>query len=175
MKKQNLRRWFIIFVISVFIGLFIFLNGGTKVKVTQQMDDTITQYIKDKYKNVYNKNEKHKQFEAHKVYGAKEKFNIITVYIYSVYKEFNPATFEQSAGHALPARIRLLKQQKHFKVISYTEPEDGELYTSSVKRMFPKEYTRKVFQDTGNLSYLDHEIEEEFRDWKKQLNENVDE
>ncbi|MED5101754.1 hypothetical protein P9858_16650 [Niallia circulans] len=175
-KKQNLRRWFIIiFVISVFVILFVFLNAKTKVKVTQQMDDTITQYIKDKYKDVYNENEKHKQFEAHKVYGAEKKYNIITVYVYSVYKEFNPATFEQSAGHALPARIKLLKQKKHFKVISYTEPEEGTLYTNSVKRLFPKEYTRKVFQDTGNLSYLDHEIETKFRDWKRRLNENADE
>jgi len=41
-KKQNLRRWFIIiFVISVFVILFVFLNAKTKVKVTQQMDDSI--------------------------------------------------------------------------------------------------------------------------------------
>ncbi|MEM5590758.1 hypothetical protein AAHH67_01590 [Niallia circulans] len=79
-KKQNLRRWFIIiFVISVFVILFVFLNAKTKVKVTQQMDDTITQYIKDKYKDVYNENEKHKQFEAHKVYGA-EKNTILLQY-----------------------------------------------------------------------------------------------
>lgn len=133
------------------------------MQVTKEMNEIITNHIKDHYKNVYH--EEDKQFEAHKVYGAKERHGVISVYIYSVYKEFRKDEPTERSGHSLPALLRLKKDGDTHKVVEYREPDDGSLYASSIKKMFPKEFANQALHDSGNVPELHKQIEEQVQKW----------
>ena len=136
------------------------------MQVTKEMTEIINNHIKNHYKNVYLSGDK--QFEAHKVYGAKERHGVISVYIYSVYKEFRKNEPTERSGHSLPALVKLKKDGDTFKVIEYKEPEDGSLYASSIKRMFPEEFANQALHDSGKVPELHEQIDEEVQKWFKE-------
>ena len=155
------------------ISIIFILSGCAShenINVTNEMNNVITQHIKDHYKNVYGETDK--QFEAHKVYGAEERNGMINVYIYSLYKEFNQGGTVEQSGHSLPALIRLKKEDEKYIVKKYKEPEDGERFLGSLKAMFPRRYVDLALQDTGNLPELHVQIDEEVQQWQKETNEN---
>jgi hypothetical protein len=79
---------------------------------------------------------------------------------------FNKSTgLENHAGHSLPAVIRLQKKSTEYSVIDYTEPKDGNLYQSSLKKMFPERYLKMAQQDVGNMVELQKEINKKVKRW----------
>lgn len=130
------------------------------------MDQAITDYILDHYHSLYYPADK--QFEAHKVYGAHEKNGVISVYIYSLYKQYNKGETTEQSGHSLPALVKLKHSGEDYSVIHYQEPEDGSFYLSSIKKMFPKRYVQKALNDTGNVQELHDEIEKQVKEWSEQ-------
>ena len=160
---------------SSFLLLFgiVFLVGcnGNEVNlidgdqhITEEMDEVISDYIIQRYSPIYTDTEK--QFEVHKVYGTSESNGVIDVYMWSYYGGFNKSTgMENHAGHSLAAVIRLSKNGETYSVIKYTEPQDGDLYQSSFKKMFPEKYLKLVQQDSGNIGALQKEMDEKVKRW----------
>ncbi|OME86620.1 hypothetical protein BK120_06665 [Paenibacillus sp. FSL A5-0031] len=132
--------------------------------ISDNMNEVISNYIIQKYDSVYYQTEK--QFEVHEVYGTSESSGIITVYMYSYFGGFNKFSgLENQAGHSLPAVIRLKKKAAGYVVTEYTEPEDGSLYQSSLKKMFPKKYLDMLHNKTGTLEDLQKEMDNKVQQW----------
>ena len=128
------------------------------------MDEVISNYIIQEYSSIYSNTEK--QFEVHKIYGTSESNGFIDVYMWSYYGGFNKSTgIENHSGHSLPAVVRLSKKGEEYSVVKYTEPKDGSLYQSSLKKMFPEKYLKLVQKDTGNIQGLQKEMNEKVKQW----------
>ncbi|WP_340022044.1 hypothetical protein MHI24_24065 [Paenibacillus sp. FSL K6-1096] len=132
--------------------------------VTKEMNEVISDYIIQMSSSSHHKTEK--QFEIHKVYGINESDGVITVYMWSYYGGFNKSTgTEFQEGHSLPAVIQLSKNGEKFSVTEYIQPQDGDMYQSSLKKMFPKKYLKLVQQDTANTKNLQQEMVERVTRW----------
>jgi len=159
----QLVKWLLItFTLIIITGC----SSRQDVQVTKEMNEIISNNIKNHYKNIYLEDDN--QFEAQKVYGAKESRGIIHIYIYSVYKEFRKDEPTERSGHSLPALVKLKKDGVTFKVIEYKEPKDGSLYASSIKKIFPKEFASRALHDLGNVPELHEQINEEVKKWLKE-------
>lgn len=139
------------------------LKDGDK-HITEEMDEVISNYIIQKYSTSYLDTEK--QFEVHRVYGTSETDGILRVYLWSYYGGFNKSTgIENQAGHSLPAVIGLSKKEEKYTVIEYIEPQDGNLYQSSLKKMFPNKYLKFAQQDSENIGDLEKEMDKKVNKW----------
>ncbi len=137
-------------------------DGDTHIN--EEMDQVISDYIMQKYSSSYYETEK--QFEVHEVFGTSESDGVINVYMWSYYGGFNKSTgLENQAGHSLPIVIRLSKKEENYSVIEYIEPQDGNLYQSSLTEMFPKKYLKLVQQRSGNIEDLQKEMDKKVRKW----------
>ncbi|MGM0846430.1 MAG: hypothetical protein ACQEUT_15755 [Bacillota bacterium] len=133
-------------------------------QLTNEMHEVISDYIVNHYSTVYYPTEK--QFEVHKVYGTSETNGVLTVYLWSYYNGFNKTTATESqAGHSLPAVIKLKKVGDEYKVVKYSEPQDGSSYSPSLKKLFPKRYLAFVYMDSGNIGGLQAEMDEKVKQW----------
>ncbi|OMF37248.1 hypothetical protein BK133_06500 [Paenibacillus sp. FSL H8-0548] len=132
--------------------------------LSEEMNEVISNYIIEKYSSVYAHTEQ--QFEVHRVYGTSESNGIISVYMHSYFGGFNKSTgLKTQAGHSLPAVIRLQKKAAGYSVTSYTEPKDGDLYQSSLKKMFPEKYLSMAQRDVGNVEDLHEEMDHKVNVW----------
>ncbi|MFD1928585.1 hypothetical protein ACFSFY_11145 [Sporosarcina siberiensis] len=139
------------------------LNDGD-THLSEELNNTISNYIVQQYSTSSLNTEK--QFEVHKVYGTSEKNDVTTVYFWSYYGGFNKSTgAENQSGHSLPAVMQLKKESDHYTVVKYTEPEDGDFYQSSIKKMFPKKYLKRVYNDSGNSKDLEKEMDVLVKQW----------
>ncbi|WP_142323631.1 hypothetical protein [Bacillus sp. AFS015802] len=142
------------------------LTDGDK-RITQQIDDAISQYIVQHSANAYAPAEK--QFEVHKVYGTSEADGVLNVYMWSYYAGFNRATgSDPQSGHSLPAVIRLSQTDESYSVIEYIEPKDGSMYEPSLKKMFPGEYVKSALRDSGNIGDLQQKMDKKVQKWIEQ-------
>ncbi len=132
--------------------------------ITEEMNNVISDYIVQKYSTIYSGTEK--QFEVHKIYGTSKSNSVISVYMWSYYGGFNKSSgIESQSGHSLPAVIRLSKIKGNYSVTEYIEPQDGSLYQSSLKKMFPKRYLKLAQQDSGNIQDLQIEMDKKVKSW----------
>ena len=162
-KSSILLLLFGAFLLAGCSGNEVTLQDGDK-NISEEMDEVISNYIIQKYLSSYYDTEK--QFEVHKVYGTNESDGVISVFMWSYYGGFNKSTgIENQAGHSLPAVIRLRKKEENYSVIEYTEPQDGSLYQSSRKKMFPKKYLKLAQQDSGNIGDLQKEMDKKVKQW----------
>lgn len=137
-------------------------DGDTHV--TKEMNEVISDYIIQMYSSSRYKTEK--QFEIHNVYGTNESDGIITVYMRSYYGGFNKSTgtvFQE--GHSIPAVIQLSKNGEKYSVIEYIQPQDGDMYELSLKKMFPKKYLKLDQQDSGNTKNFRQEMVKKVTQW----------
>lgn len=138
------------------------IDGGRNV--TKEMHEVISDYIIEKYASSAYPTEK--QFEVHEIYGTSESDGVISVYMWSFFGGYNKATgMEEQTGHSLPAVIRLSKNNNQYKVIEYIEPQDGSMYVSSLKKMFPNKYIKYAQQDVGNIDDLQKEMDKKVKQW----------
>lgn len=132
--------------------------------VTAEINELISDYIIETYAS--SSNETDQQFEVHKIYGTSESKGVLSVYLYSYYGGFNKSTrIELQTGHSLPAVIKLKRIEGQYKVIDYTEPKDGSLYSSSLKKMFPEKYINQISHDTSNIGDLEEEMARKVEQW----------
>ncbi|NGM80940.1 hypothetical protein G5B47_00785 [Paenibacillus sp. 7124] len=171
---MNILRNIIIITILLFGVAFISgcneneinLKDGDR-HLTEEINEVISNYIIQNYSSSYGATEK--QFEVHKVYGTSESNGVLSVYIWSYYGGFNKSTgTETQAGHSLPAVIQLKKDAEHFSVIKYIEPQDGSLYQSSLRKMFPEKYLKLTQQNAGNLKDLQKKMDKKVKQWLKE-------
>ncbi|WP_284646010.1 hypothetical protein [Paenibacillus silviterrae] len=154
---------FIVAMVSGCNGRGIELQDGD-TNVTNEMDELISSYIISKYTSSNRSTEK--QFEVHKVYGTSKSNGILSVYMWSYFGGFNKSTgVENQSGHSLPAVMQLKRDGERYSVIKYVEPQDGSLYSSSLKKMFPKKYLKFVQQDAGNIKHLQSEMDSKVKKW----------
>lgn len=165
-------------VLVLVVGLVFLAGCNGKEKnlidgdkhITQQMEDVISHYIVQTYSTSYSGTEK--QFEVHKVYGTSETDGVLSVYMWSYYGGFNIATgIEPQSGHSLPAVIRLSKKDETYSVIDYIEPQDGNLYQSSLEKMFPAKYVKSAQRDSGNIGGLQEDMEKKAKKWLEKQEE----
>lgn len=159
--------------VSLIVFCVLFLSACTNKEIelkdghthlSEELDQEISNYIVQHYSTPSLNTEK--QFEVHKVYGTSEKNDVITVYFWSYYGGFNKSTgTENQSGHSLPAVIQLKKESDHYTVLKYTEPEDGDFYQSSIKKMFPKKYLKRVYNDSGNIKDLEKKMNVQVKKW----------
>ncbi|MEO3947897.1 hypothetical protein [Gorillibacterium sp. CAU 1737] len=137
-------------------------DGDTHV--TKEMNEVISDHMIQMSSSSHYETEK--QFEIHKVYGTNESDGVITVYMWSFYGGFNKSTgTEFQEGHSLPAVIQLSKNGEKYSVIEYIQPQDGDMYQSSLKKMFPKKYLKLAQQDLENPKDLRQEMVEKVTQW----------
>ncbi|MDM5337430.1 hypothetical protein QUF84_09405 [Fictibacillus enclensis] len=120
-----------------------------------------------KYENIFAPSEK--QFEVHRIYGTSEEDGILTVYFHSFLGGFNKETGDkEQSGHSLPALIKMKKEPIGYKVVDYKEPEDGNLYKSSLEKMFPERYVKREDQQASEINDLQIQMNKKVHKWLKQ-------
>ncbi len=166
MKNVISKSLVFIFIVSVLIPGS---SKGESIQVTNEMNTVISDFILDYNKDKYYETEK--QFESHKIYGAKEVNGVVEVYIYSLYLGFNRSTRDrEQSGGSFPVLIKMKNENGSYSVIDYKEPENGDMYVDSIKEMFPKKYAYKAIQDTGSIGKLDKEIKKKVAVWLEETN-----
>ncbi|WP_025027456.1 hypothetical protein [Caldalkalibacillus mannanilyticus] len=161
---------FILFLLVVAVILIGCAGNETQLidgdqHITLEMDEVISNYIIQVYSS--SNNDIEKQFEVHRIYGTSEVDGVLSVYMWSYYGGFNKSTgVENQIGHSLPAVIRLKKEEEgSYSVIEYIEPQDGNLYLSSLQKMFPNKYLKLVKQDSGNIEDLKQKMDKKVEQW----------
>ena len=52
-----------------------------------------------------------------------------------------------------------------YEVIKYTEPNNGDQYTSSIEKMFPEKYVKMAVNDSETIDALEKEMKEKVEGW----------
>ncbi len=88
--------------------------------------------------------------EGHVIFGTKEKGGIVTVYMIERYSNygFEDGWFIDKSGHSVPAVMRFEKKDGQYTFLDVEYAEDGNRYTSSIKRLFPKIYESRAIHPT---------------------------
>ncbi|NIK26903.1 hypothetical protein [Paenibacillus lupini] len=159
-----MAKHFLILLISVFL-LQSCSSSAENLELDQSVNEAISNYIVDQYKDVYSNSDK--AFEVHKVYGSTETGNEITVYIYSLYGGFNKNSRNSVNGHSLPAVVKLKEVKGVYTITSYKEPKDGDEFNESTKLMFPKKYHTQIWDDVKNAANLQDDLQEKANQWQK--------
>lgn len=120
---------------------------GSELK---KINEVITTYLKN---NIDNKKPGDNIFEAHELYGIEKKNNETYVYVWGIKVAFakGSSTLVEDFFNK-PMSIALKKNiNGKYTVISYTVPDMGEGYFSSVKKIFPKKYQDAILARMNNF------------------------
>lgn len=84
--------------------------------------------------------------EGHIIYGVEEDGNNVTVYLLEEFAGFGfkNGYFMEQTGHRTPAVYTFSKIDNDYILTDYEYPLDGEEYTDSIKKLFPKEYHSRL-------------------------------
>ncbi|MBK5461938.1 MULTISPECIES: hypothetical protein [Peribacillus] len=160
-------------IMSVFLTFSILLigcsNSSSKVTITKEMDQIVSDTIMEQNKDTLSVTDK--KFEAHKIYGADEKDGVISIYLYALYEGYNKSTgTEVQAGGSYPARIKLAKDENGYVLKEYKKPEEGGEFIDSLEDLFPSKYSKQVFKDQGNSADLGEHIQKQVKKWLSKTN-----
>ncbi|MGD6963594.1 hypothetical protein ACQCVB_15385 [Fictibacillus phosphorivorans] len=160
LKRITVITWSLLFLLA---GCTSF-RSSNEVKVTSEMNELISDYIIQHYDGVYPETDK--QFEVHKIYGAKETGGVTSVYLYSLFLGFNQKTkTEGQSGHSVPAIIKLRSEGGKYVIAHYEEPRDGADFKRSLYKIFPRKYAGKALEDTKNSADLQEEMKQKAEMW----------
>lgn len=97
------------------------------------------------------------EVESHFVFGTKENGETVTVYLLESYAEFGfyNGFFIQISGGTVPAVFTFRKSSDGYELIDSKYAQDGGLYISSIKEMFPRKIAAEVIK---GLSDEDSEL-----------------
>ena len=145
MNKKVIFSLVIVFTIS--IGIFIFYKNDKTVWITDNdflYDKAVTYIVNQNTVNGYDKDKNdYKVFADYNGFGIEEKGNKKYVYMWileeSYYVENNK--LESSQGISTLYKFTFVNDE----VVGYETPEDGSLYTSSMKKMLPDSIENEVF------------------------------
>ncbi|MGM0803868.1 MAG: hypothetical protein ACQET8_03960 [Bacillota bacterium] len=158
--RMTLITWSMLFLL---MGCTSF-HSSNEVKVTSEMNELISDYIIQHYDDVYPESEK--QFEVHKIYGAKETGEVTSIYLYSLFQGFNRSTkAEGQSGHSVPAVIKLRSIDGKYVVSHYKEPQDGADFKRSLYKIFPRQYAGEALEDSKNSAGLQKKMNQKAEMW----------
>lgn len=172
-----MKKFFKTYILIILILMPIISAGCNNSKLTNNkniepeskkvINEVITTYITTYYSHILTNTDK--VFEAHKIYTIEQKNGLINVYIYTLFKGYSFANgkFSSSQGGSNPAVIVLSKNNGKFTVVKFKQPEDGDEYRTSIKKMFPPKYAEEVMKDTGRDLGLETQIKLEAKEWLK--------
>jgi len=80
---------------------------------------------------------------------------------------FANGKFGSSCGGSNPALVVLRKDKDKFTVVKFQQPEDGDEYGPSTKRMFPRKYAEEAMGDSGRDLGLEKQIKLNAKKWLK--------
>ncbi|WP_137790295.1 hypothetical protein [Bacillus sp. E(2018)] len=162
-KRKTLISWSLLFLL---MGCTSF-HSSNEVKVTSEMNELISDYIIQHYDGVYPETDK--QFEVHKIYGAKETGGVTSVYLYSLFLGFNERTkTEGQSGHSVPAVIKLSSKDGKYVISNYKEPRDGADFKRSLYKIFPRKYAKKALEDAKNSAGLQKVMQRKAEMWLRE-------
>ncbi|MGA4721000.1 hypothetical protein [Fictibacillus nanhaiensis] len=158
--RMTLITWSMLFLL---MGCTSF-HSSNEVKVTSEMNELISDYIIQHYEGVYPESDK--QFEVHKIYGAKETGEMTSIYLYSLFQGFNKSTeAEGQSGHSVPAVIKLKSKDGKYVISHYKEPQDGADFKRSLYKIFPRQYAKEALDDLKNSAGLQKEMNQKAEMW----------
>lgn len=135
------------------ISILLLLNGCSEISenITPEMEAAVVKAILTEDEAEYWNGEC--SAEGHIIFASETKNNIIYVYTYisNVSFGFENGNFVDISGAQMPAVFEF--NADNYESIGISYPEDGVMYSSSIKKMFPKKYESKVL----NLSDADYE------------------
>ncbi len=146
-----------IIIIIIIVLLFVSIAGckmpqnelivvEDEVKVTENMEDVITQYIEEQ---VAHQSHRGTSFSAQEFYGTKQKDDgEIYVYLWTYYSEYylDNGELQQGGGASLPLIVVIKEDNfEEFYVVEHFRPLDGSEYDPSVRSLFPEKYHDRIF------------------------------
>jgi hypothetical protein len=157
---------FLVFIISGCNNSSEKLIDG-KGQISEEIDNMISDYIIQNSSKAYVDTDK--KFEVHRIYGTSERNGVITVYLHSYFGGFNNKTGNaMQGGHSLPALMKIKKDSSGYSVVDFQEPKNGDLYKSSLEKMFPERYFKMELQRAGDIKDLKKEMDKKVNSWLKQ-------
>lgn len=141
MKKTRIIGLLLVVVTLLLCGC----TKSTSISITPELDKAVSSAILEANKDSFYEGEC--QAEGHIIFEAEKINDEMIVYSYIGYSEygFENGNFVDVSGTNCPAVIKLDKDNK---LIEIKYPEDGSLYSKSIKKMFPK----SCINDVLNLS-----------------------
>ncbi|WDV45380.1 hypothetical protein PV797_17900 [Clostridiaceae bacterium M8S5] len=144
MNKKKVIFIVSLIAISLLIYLVYFKKPTKIVSYEPSMEKAFIKYLKedmlspDEYNRIYQFN------EAHKVFEVRKKLNKYYVYIYLYYNiQYNK--YHLGSGASYPAVVILKKvSNDKYRVIKLKEPESGDGYVDSIKRLFPDHIAKNI-------------------------------
>ncbi|MBB6177018.1 bla regulator protein BlaR1 [Anoxybacillus tengchongensis] len=185
-----MRRFVLIFIfliLVIIVGLFFYQGNDFKkndsisssdediaslhtVKGVIDVEKAVGEAIKDHGKS-YRKGEY--IAEGHIILSTEQKANEVKVYaIASVgVFEFQDRMFAIVSGSGAIPTVVTFSVGKHgrYKLVAYEEPIDGDKYTESIKRMFPKKHHLKVLYAEKYYDELVKQQEEQAKEYLKKI------
>ncbi|WDV45381.1 hypothetical protein PV797_17905 [Clostridiaceae bacterium M8S5] len=136
MNKKKVIFIVSLIAISLLIYLVCFKKPTEIVSYEQSMDEAFIKYQRedmlspDEYDRIYQFNEAHEVFEVRKKLG---RYYVYMYYDYEIkYNEYH------TSGGSNPLVVVLKKLSAGtYKVVKLKEPESGDTYVESIRRLFP--------------------------------------
>ncbi len=98
-------------------------------------------------------------------------FKVYTVSSFGAFSFENGIFTKTSGSGAIPTVITFSKNNNgKFALISYKEPQDGDLYESSVKSLFPEKLQSKVLNAQSYNTNLSNQQESQAKNYLKSIN-----
>ncbi len=152
------------------ISMLLLFSGCSEVSenVTAEIETAVAKAILSENEPSYEYGEC--PAEGHIIFGAKTKNNIIYVYTY-IYDDsfgFENGTFIDTSGASMPAVFEF--NADHSALIKTSYPDDGTLYASSIKRLFPKKYeSRALSLSDSDYENLNNQIDKYAENYLKSI------
>ena len=156
MKKSNLMIYSSALLIILLV-ISLQFNKINYVKDSDYLYENAIAFLKENNNDVDKNKENYNIFFQYKKFGITKDKNYKYVYMWilneSFYLENNE--LKSGSGSSMPYKFTF----KDDKVVKYEIPKDGNEYVSSIKKMFPKEVSKKILKyDYSKLNKL-NEIE----------------
>lgn len=137
---------------AIIVLLLLLLNGCSNGTVSESITPEIEAAVT---KAILSENETKNEHgecpaEGHIIFATKTENGTICVYTYIAYAcfGFENGNFVDVSGAQLPAVFKF--NADDYSLIGVTYPDDGALYTDSIKEMFPKKYKARVLHLTDS-------------------------
>lgn len=164
----------ILVIIGLVIGIFVFNKKENVVWITDNefLYDIAKQYIIDEKLNTdLDKNEdNYNVFADYKGFGIEEKDNKKYAYMWILEESYYVVDGELQAGSGSSMPYKFTFENN--KVIDYEIPEDGSLYVTSIKDIFPNSIENEVIHFDVNSLSIENQVKEYYSYLEKENNSN---
>lgn len=165
MKKKD----FIVcslFIVAILIVLFVAKIFSNEYPDNKELYELAINYMIENDECRENNCNRYKYFIDYKGFGTSEdekyRYAYMWIYDHSYYVNENNKIISAS-GSSMAYKFFIDKLEN--KVIKFEVPEDGNFYTSSIKKMFPKSIARKIL----NFEWEDDSLEKEVKKYYSDL------